>query len=131
YFVEPVWPMSPSNSVHNPRGAIMSLKIAILGTGKAGSALHTALSRAGYEVRSAKRGQIVAIASSAEVIILAVPFAAVPEVARELGSAADGKTVVDVTNALTSDFQLAVGFTTSGAEQLQKALPRANVVKAF
>jgi len=109
----------------------MSLKIAILGTGKAGSALQTALSRAGYEVRSAKRGQVAAIASSAEVIILAVPFAAVPEVARELGSAADGKTVVDVTNALTSDFQLAVGFTTSGAEQLQKALPRANVVKAF
>jgi len=109
----------------------MSLKIAILGTGKAGSALQTALSRAGYEVRSAKRGQVAAIASSAEVIILAVPFAAVPEVARELGSAADGKTVVDVTNALTSDFQLAVGFTTSSAEQLQKALPRANVVKAF
>jgi predicted dinucleotide-binding enzyme len=60
-----------------------------------------------------------------------VPFGAVPEVARELGTAADGKTVVDVTNALTPDLQLAVGFTTSGAEELQKALPRANVVKAF
>jgi predicted dinucleotide-binding enzyme len=87
------------------------------------------LSRAGYEVRSAKRGQIVPTASWADVIILAVPFRAVPEVARELGTAADGKTVVDVTNA--PDLQLAVGFTTSGAEELQKALPRANVVKAF
>ena len=109
----------------------MSPKIAILGTGKAGSALQAALSRAGHEVRSAKRGQIVWAASWADVIVLAVPFAAIPEVARELGAAADGKTVVDVTNSLTPDFQLAMGFTTSGAEELQKALPRANVVKAF
>jgi predicted dinucleotide-binding enzyme len=109
----------------------MSQKIAILGSGKAGSALQAALSRVGHEVRSPKRGQIVPTASWADVIILAVPFRAVPEVARELGTAADGKTVVDVTNALTPDFQLAIGFTTSGAEELQKVLPRANVVKAF
>jgi predicted dinucleotide-binding enzyme len=35
----------------------MCQKFAILGPGKAGSALQAALSRAGYEVRSAKRGQ--------------------------------------------------------------------------
>jgi predicted dinucleotide-binding enzyme len=109
----------------------MSAKIGILGRGNAGSALETALSRAGYEVRSGKRGQVVPTASWADVIILAVPFGAVPEVARELGTVADGKTIVDVTNALTPDFQLAIGFTTSGAEELQKTLPRANVVKAF
>src|SRR5215813_12685389 len=109
----------------------MSQKIAILGAGKAGSALQTSLSRAGYEVRFARRGQIAPTASWADVIILAVPFGAVLEVARELGTAGDGKTIVDVTNALTPDFQLAVGFTTSGAEELQRALPRANVVKAF
>src|SRR5262245_20706036 len=109
----------------------MKQKIAILGPGKVGSALQSALSRAGHEVRSAKRGQIVPTASWADVIILAVPFRAVPEVARELGTAADGKTLVDVTNSLTPDFQLAIGFTTSGAEELQKALPRAHVVKAF
>ncbi len=109
----------------------MSQKIAILGSGKAGAALQEGLSRAGYEVRSAKRGQIVTSATWADVIILAVPFGAIPEVARELGVAADGKTVVDVTNALTPDFQLAIGFTTSGSEELQKSLPRANVVKAF
>ena len=109
----------------------MSQKIAILGPGKAGSALEAGLSRAGYEVRSAKRGQIIPNASWADVIIVAVPFAAVPEVARELGTVADGKTVVDVTNALTPDLRLAIGFNTSGAEELQKALPRANVVKAF
>jgi predicted dinucleotide-binding enzyme len=53
------------------------------------------------------------------------------DVALELKPAADGKTVVDVTNALTPDMQLALGFSTSGAEELQKALPRSHVVKAF
>src|SRR5262245_10187076 len=91
----------------------MNQKIAIIGPGKVGSALQSALSRAGHEVRSAKRGQIVPTASWADVIILAVPFRAVPEVARELGTAADGKTLVDVTNSLTPDFQLAIGFTTT------------------
>jgi predicted dinucleotide-binding enzyme len=70
-------------------------------------------------------------AAWADIIILAVPFAAIPDVTREMQTAADGKTVVDVTNALTPDMQLALGFSTSGAEELQKALPRARVVKAF
>src|SRR5262245_37034948 len=109
----------------------MKKKIAILGPGKVGSALQSGLSRTGHEVRSAKRGQVVQTASWADVIVLAVPFRAIPEVVRELGTASDGKIVVDVTNSLTPDFQLAIGFTTSGGEELQKALPRANVVKAF
>ena len=32
---------------------------------------------------------------------------------------------------MTAEMQLAVGFTTSGAEDLQKKLPKANVVKTF
>lgn len=71
------------------------------------------------------------LAAYADVIVLAVPFRAIDEVVRELGGAADGKVVVDVTNALTPDYQLAVGFTTSGAEELQRKLPGAKVVKAF
>jgi predicted dinucleotide-binding enzyme len=38
---------------------------------------------------------------------------------------------VDVTNAITPEMKLALGFTTSGAEELQKKLPGAHVVKAF
>jgi hypothetical protein len=109
----------------------MKQKIAIIGTGNVGSALQAGLERAGHEVRGAKKGQSVASASWADVIILAVPFGAIADVARELETAADGKTVIDATNALTPDMQLAVGFTTSGAEELQKALPRAHVVKGF
>jgi len=109
----------------------MKHKIVIIGSGNAGNALYTGLSRAGYEVRFAKKGQIAETASWADVLVLAVPFSAVRDVARELETAADGKTVIDLTNALTADFQLAVGFTTSGAEELQNLLPRAQVVKAF
>jgi predicted dinucleotide-binding enzyme len=109
----------------------MKHKIAIVGSGKAGTALDAGLSRAGYEVRFAKRAEIPETASWADVIVLAVPFGVVREVALALKPVADGKIVIDVTNALTPDFQLAMGFTTSGAEELQKLLPRAHVVKAF
>jgi hypothetical protein len=109
----------------------MKHKIAIVGSGKAGTALDAGLSRAGYEVRFAKRAEIPETASWADVIVLAVPFGALREVALALKPVADGKIVIDVTNALTPDFQLAMGFTTSGAEELQKLLPRAHVVKAF
>ncbi|MES2355243.1 MAG: NADPH-dependent F420 reductase [Pseudomonadota bacterium] len=109
----------------------MKQKIAIIGTGNVGSALQKGLTRAGYEVRTAKKGQVFGAAAWADTILLAVPFGAIQDVARELETAADGKTVIDVTNALTPDMQLVVGFTTSGAEELQKALPRARVVKSF
>jgi hypothetical protein len=66
-----------------------------------------------------------------DVIILAVPFGAIDAVVAELGGALDGKTIVDVTNVLGPGGQLALGFTTSGAEQLQKKAPSSKVVKAF
>ncbi|WDT79198.1 MAG: hypothetical protein MPW14_18915 [Candidatus Manganitrophus sp.] len=66
-----------------------------------------------------------------EVIILAVPFAALDETLREMGENVNGKPLVDVTNVVTADFQLALGCTTSGAEELQKKVPSAKVIKAF
>ncbi len=109
----------------------MKQKVAIVGAGNVGKALREGLERAGHEVRAAGRGKVSETAAWADIIILAVPFAAIPDVTRELQAAADAKTVVDVTNALTPDMQLALGFSTSGAEELQKTLPRAHVVKAF
>ena len=54
------------------------------------------------------------------------------KVATELAQGASGKIVIDATNALTPAMELAVDSAiTSGAEQLQKALPAAKVVKAF
>lgn len=67
----------------------------------------------------------------ADIAIFAVPFGAIDAVLKEAGAALAGKTLVDVTNALGPDMQWAIGFTTSGAEELQKKAPQARVVKAF
>ncbi|MGC4119693.1 MAG: NAD(P)-binding domain-containing protein [Myxococcales bacterium] len=111
----------------------MKTKIGIIGNGNVGSALERGLKQAGQEVKSAGNdpAAVRGVADWAEVIVLAVPFGALGEVVKTAGSALDGKVVVDVTNALNPDMSLALGFTTSGAEELQKKVPRARVVKAF
>jgi predicted dinucleotide-binding enzyme len=88
---------------------------------------------AGHEVIAVDRDEraVRDAAERADVVILAVPFAAVGEVARVIGPVTAGKPVMDVTNALTKEAGLAIGFTTSGGEELQKKLPRAHVVKAL
>jgi predicted dinucleotide-binding enzyme len=98
-----------------------------------GKALARGLSRAGHEVRAvgSDPAAVREAGAWAGVVILAVPFGAVEDAVRELGASVDGKPLVDATNALTKDMQLAVGFTTSGAEELQKKAPKAKVVKAF
>lgn len=108
-------------------------KIGIIGEGNVGSALARGLTRTGSDVRTVGEdvAGIRALATWADVVFLAVPFSAIDEVVTSLGGTVAGKTVVDVTNALDGQMQLAVGFSTSGAEELQKKLPEARVVKAF
>jgi predicted dinucleotide-binding enzyme len=53
------------------------------------------------------------------------------DVIMSFGSAADGKILIDVTNVLNDKLELAFGFTTSGAEEIQKLIPKAHVIKAF
>lgn len=66
----------------------------------------------------------------ADIVVLALPFAAALELAAR--PALSGKIVVDITNPVTPDFSgLAIGHTTSAAEQIQAAAPKARVVKAF
>lgn len=112
---------------------VMSKKVAIIGNGNVGSALARGLTKARRDVKSVgeDKGEIRNLVEWADVVVLAVPFGAVDDVAATIAPLAKGKTVVDVTNALTAEMQLAVGYTTSGAEELQKKLPQANVVKAF
>lgn len=111
----------------------MATKIGIIGDGNVGSALSRGLTRAGHDVRAVGKdpGAIREAASWAEVVLLAVPFGAIDDVVKAAGEALAGKTVIDVTNALDASMNLAVGFATSGAEELQKKLPKARVVKAF
>jgi predicted dinucleotide-binding enzyme len=111
----------------------MAPKVGILGDGNVGSALARGLKRAGQEVRTVGKdpGGIRDLAGWGEVVILAVPFGALDDVVKTAGEVLSGKTVIDVTNALGANRKLALGFTTSGAEELQKKLPRSKVVKAF
>ena len=111
----------------------MKPKIGIIGNGHVGSALERGLQRAGYDVRAVGNDAdaVRQAAAAANVVMIAVPFGAVDDALRELGSAIDGKIVVDVTNALTPDYELALGYSTSGAEELQKKAPKAHVAKAF
>ncbi len=111
----------------------MKPKIAVVGKGNVGGSIGRGLERAGYEVRLVGNDlpRVREAASWSEVIILAVPYPAIDEVIREMGDAAAGTTLVDASNPLTPDFQLALGFTTSAAEELQKKAPSAKVVKAF
>src|SRR5438067_13560015 len=110
------------------------MDISIIGDGNVGGALARGLEKAGHRVTTCghDRERERELAESGEIIILAVPFEAIDEVASTIGDRTDGKTVIDVTNVITPDMKgLAVGFTTSGAEEWQKKLPQAHVVKAF
>lgn len=111
----------------------MSKKIAIIGNGNVGGALTRGLTKARRDVKNVgeDKAAIRSAAEWADVVILAVPFGALTDVAATIAPVTEAKTIIDVTNALTPEMQLAVGFTTSGAEELQKKLPKARVVKAF
>lgn len=111
----------------------MTSRIGIIGDGNVGSALARGLKSAGHDVRTVgkEKAAIRETASWAEVVLLAVPFGAIDDVVKEIGAVVEGKTLIDVTNALDANMSLAVGFTTSGAEELQRKVPNAHVVKAF
>jgi hypothetical protein len=111
----------------------MKPRVGIIGDGNVGSALRRGLERANYDVRAVGKDprEVKDTGGWADVVILAVPYGAIDDAIRELGDGIAGKALVDVTNALTGDMQLASGCTTSGAEALQQNARGARVVKAF
>lgn len=109
------------------------MKIAIIGKGNVGSALCSGLSGK-HETRFGHRDPAEPVADAAkwgEVIILAVPHNAVNDAIEEIRPYADGKVVIDATNAVNQNLDLSINCTTSTAEEIQKKLPKAKVVKAF
>lgn len=128
------------------------MDIAIIGTGAVGSALGRGWSRAGHRIRygtanpadrkhvsvASAAGQaqvetVSAAALNAEVIVLAVPWEAVPDVVKAIGPSA-GKLVIDATNPLcagANGLGLAVGHETSGGEMVAALLPESRVVKTM
>ena len=126
------------------------MKLAVIGSGKIGKSIGTWASRLGYEVifsakntehakdaalaagNNAKFAETKEAVKQAELVLLAVPYRASKEVLTNLGSLLNGKVLIDATNPLNADYSgLAVGFTTSAAEEIAKLAPGAKVVKAF
>lgn len=125
------------------------MNVAIIGTGNMGAGLASALAAADHDVVIGSRdpakaaalaektghktvgGTIAAAVKRADVVILALPYAAVGDALKAAGEL-DGKVLVDITNPITADFKgLEIGHVTSAAEEIQKLAPGAFVVKAF
>ncbi len=110
------------------------MKIGMIGKGNVGSHLGKGLISAGNEVKFGHRDpkeSAAAAAAFGDVIILAVPFSEVKNVAKDVSVAVDGKILVDVTNPIGSGMSPLLGSNTSAAEEVQKLFPKAKVVKAF
>jgi hypothetical protein len=109
------------------------MKIAIIGKGNVGTALSMGLSGK-HETTFGHRDPSEPVAEAAkwgEVIILAVPHENANDAIEEIRPYADGKIVIDVMNAIGKNMELGIKCTTSSAEETQKKLPKAHVVKAF
>lgn len=124
------------------------MELAVIGTGAMAQGLARLFSTAGHSVTVAGRdaqkaaalaqalgktvqsASIDAAVARARIVVLAVPYSAVAEVAQV--QALSGKIVIDITNPLTADYMgLTIGHTTSAAEQIQALVPGASVVKGF
>ena len=81
----------------------------------------------------AQAGQLGETAIRGEVVVLAVPYPAVAEIADRYGEQLRGRVVVDITNPVdfTSFDRLVTPPGSSAAEEIEKQLPGARIVKAF
>ena len=124
------------------------MNVTVIGAGNMGSAFVKQLTQAGHPVRVTARHaekaealaaahegavavQAADAANGADVVILATAHGDAVEALRTVGDL-QGKVVIDITNPVTADFSgLSVGHTTSAAEEIAKAVPGAEVAKAF
>lgn len=122
------------------------MKVTIIGAGNMGAALANQLALAGHQVRitardlekaaALNRSGVVAVPAqqaveNADAVIVATSYGDAIAALASVGSLA-GKVVIDITNPLSADYMsLTLGHTTSAAEEIAKAFPDAQVVKAF
>jgi len=106
--------------------------VTIIGSGNMGQAIAGLVSKGGNTVellRHSDTGKPV----TGDIVVLAVPHAAIPDILATRGDQLAGKVVVDITNPL--NFQtfdsLTVPADSSAAAQIAASLPQSRVVKAF
>lgn len=128
------------------------MQVAIIGNGKMAKGIATRFISGGHSVSIHAKDQskgsalvdeikkvnssadisVAALGSeTADIVILATPYAATQDIAKNYDGF-DGKTVVDITNPVDFDtFQLIPQPGQSGAQEIAKLIPNAKVVKAF
>lgn len=124
------------------------MKVGIIGAGNVGGALASSSVRAGHTVtissktfehaqRTAQTAGATAVRSNreavegADLIILAVPYAAVESIVKEAGRALNGKILIDVTNRFRQDNPGLALDGSSNAEAIAAMARGTKVVKAF
>jgi NADPH-dependent F420 reductase len=106
--------------------------VSIIGTGNMGQAIAGVVSRGGNTVELLSQADADKPITG-EVVVLAVPYAAVADIVARRGAQLAGKVVVDITNPVNFETfdSLVVPADGSAAAEIAAELPQARVVKAF
>ena len=132
-------------------GADMGLKIGIIGSGRIGGTLGEIWLKAGHEVMfssldlehdkalaarlggKARAGTSKEAAAFGEVLLMAVPYSALPQLGRDLAASIKGKVVLDACNPFPArDGEIATWAREKGAGLASaELLPGARLVRAF
>ena len=106
--------------------------ISIIGTGNMGQAIASVAGNGGHTVQLIGQGD-TSIQVTGDIVVLAVPYPALPAVISERGATFAGKIVVDITNPLNFETfdSLTVPADSSAAAEVAAALPESRVIKAF
>ena len=127
------------------------MKIGLIGSGRVGSAVGGAWVKAGHEVMfssldleadkklaaslggGAKAGTPREAVAFGTVLVVSVPYKALPSVGKDLGELLKGKIVIDTSNPIVArDGDMAVAAREKGAGQSSmEFLPGARIVRAF
>lgn len=133
------------------RAATDKLKIGVIGSGRIGGTLGGVWVKAGHEVMfssrniehdkklaaslgpNARAGTPRAAAAFGDVLLIAVPYRALPDVGKDLGTLIKGKVVIDPNNPIPSrDGEIATWAREKGAGLASaELLPGARIVRAF
>lgn len=133
------------------RAADTGLKIGIVGSGRIGGTLGALWLKTGHEIMfssldlehdkalaarlggKARAGTPKEAAAFGEVVLIAVPYSALPQVGRDLGNLLKGKVVLDACNPIpTRDGEIATWAREKGAGLASaELLPGARIVRAF
>ena len=129
---------------------VSTMRISILGSGLMGGKLGTLFARAGHEVvfsyaRSEQKLKMLArdargkassgtpreAVQNSDAVLLAVHWSRIDDVLNQAGDLS-GKVIVTCSLPMNdNDTELVVAYTSSGAEELAKKIPKARVVLAF